>query len=78
MTWDYRIVRRIHDTGEIFYGIHEVHYDKDQTPVNLTENPQPVVSDEGIEGVRWHLEHMLEALGKPVLDYDKDFPAASE
>lgn len=65
-------MRRDQD-GEESFGIHEVYYEEGEDDTRVcgwTENPTEVVCED-MEGLRWHLERMAEALGKPVLDYDK-------
>lgn len=87
MSWNYRVVRTKYPSGVIRYGIHEAHYNRRgrKNPRTWSEEAMkaechlhPVFDvmseDEGVSGLRWVLEHMLEALDKPVVDgnkYDK-------
>ena len=81
MSWNHRVVRTVHQSarGErVTYAIHEVHYPHqgDDTPVAMTENPVAPVA-ESLDGLRWTLTRMLEALDKPVLT-EADFPSSKE
>lgn len=72
MSWNYRVVRREHDWGvmggETLYEIHECYYDANGKIEHMTiEGVDPVGDD--LEGLRWTLAHMLDALDKPVVDY---------
>lgn len=75
--WNHRVVKREHDLGgekEVTYGIHEVYYTADEKkPAAVTEKPIPVYA-ESMEGLQQVLKWMQDALAKPILDYDKDFP----
>lgn len=84
MTWNYRIVSRANsDTSDgaqdktVSYAIHEAYYDQpdDETPHSITLEPVNVLTYLGEaecpkDALRWVLERMLEALEKPVLDFD--------
>ena len=70
--WNHRVVRRVFPNGEVSYAIHEAHYKtKGATagPCSLTLDPVAPTA-ESIEGLRWCLKKMLEALDNPVLDYE--------
>ncbi|HEY6554046.1 MAG TPA: hypothetical protein VI669_11880 [Vicinamibacteria bacterium] len=64
---------------EEWNAIHEVYYrsndvDDLTVPVHETSytiDPVGVISDD-VEGLRWNLQKMLEALDKPVLDYSDE------
>lgn len=65
-SWNYRVIR----TGsgdETELNFHEVHYDEHKVIIGWTENPIPPTS-ETVKGLRWHLDRMIEALQKPVLE----------
>jgi hypothetical protein len=66
MTWNHRVVKKNYD-GEIQYGIHEAFYNDKDELINITVDPVEVAS-ETIEGLRWTLQKMLEALDKPIID----------
>ena len=73
--WNYRVIVK-NVSGELQYGIHEVHYENN-IPIACTENPvYPLGFDDEkdpVESVKWQLDAMKLACDKPVLDYD-DFP----
>jgi len=81
-TWNYRLMRHVHqhpdvDEEEVILKIHEVYYrdrDVDDTRVSRDEisyTANPVsVTGETVEEVRAALHRMLEALDKPVIDYE--------
>lgn len=68
MSWTYRVVKQtfIDETGEkqLSWGIHEYYEDSN----SWTTDPIEVVSEEGIDGLRWQLTEMLKALNKPVIE----------
>ena len=73
-TWNYRMVRRVFKPGtpeeETTFAIHEAFYDNDDhTVVAITENPVPVYSDEGAEGLKEILEMMRDALARPIIEW---------
>jgi len=65
MTWNYRIVVK---DGQ--YNIHEVYYDDKDNPEFFTVDPVGP-SGESLEELRGDLEHFLEVLSLPVLDYSE-------
>lgn len=71
MSWTYRVFKQVHkyddgETEEIF-SIREYY-----TEHGLwSQEPDPVVSIDGIEGLKWQLTEMLKALGKPILDIEE-------
>lgn len=82
MTWNYRVVKRVIDRGEIFpedirretvYGIYEVYYDENDKPSSITIEPV-VPFGETHEELVSCMKLFTRALNAPVLDYDKDFP----
>jgi hypothetical protein len=62
MPWNYRIIRRIDDTGT-YYGIHEVYYHEDGRPRRCSTFPSQVCSLD----VSGTLLKMQQALSRPVL-----------
>lgn len=75
--WNHRVVRRVFHPGtdkeQVDYAIHEAHYNEKGASsgrCSITLDPVAVSSSEGLEGLRWVLTKMLEALDKPVLDYE--------
>ncbi len=76
MSWNYRVIKRLQDIpggqGKRWYysGIYEVYYNSDGDICLISEEPiAPIGSN--FEELRGKMNHMLSALGKPVLDYDK-------
>lgn len=81
MGWNYRVMRHAPREGEVddWFAIHEVYYRSDEVddltvPVHetgCTKDPVSVIADD-VEGLRWSLQKMLEALDKPVLAYSDE------
>ncbi len=72
MTWSYRVVRKIetgYDNLGEYYGIHEVYYDDDGKPEMVTVDPIGPAGDT-LKELKCDLAYMLDALKKPVLDYE--------
>ena len=80
MGWNYRVMRHAPDPSrgqhEAWYAIHEVYYRDDSVDdrtadVSETKYTQEQVAmlGEDLDELRWMLAKMLEALDKPVLDY---------
>ena len=65
MTWNYRIVRK-----EDYLEIHEVFYGTDGAPKMVTTD-SVCVGGEDLEELKQDMTHYLEALNKPVLEYDE-------
>lgn len=68
MSWDYRILRTDHPSGEITFGIHEVYYDSEGKPNACSVDPMDP-HGETVEELREDINAMLKAFDKPVLDY---------
>lgn len=73
--WNYRVVRKVYPPGidgerEHVLGIHEVYYDDDGKPEMVTENRMDA-HGETLDELRTDLRWMMEALDKPVLEYDE-------
>jgi hypothetical protein len=73
MSWNHRIMRRAykcpHGEPEYEYGVYEVYYNEAGEPSSWSDEPRTACADD-MDGMKWVLEKQLEALGKPVLDYD--------
>ena len=69
MTWNHRVVHRVIQ-GDDFYGIHEVFYDDEGRPDMMTERAVGVCGD-NLEELQQTLEWMLQAMDKPILEYDE-------
>lgn len=69
MSWNYRVIKRTHDTGETWYQMHEVYYNDAGEITGMTISP---IDPAGVtmEELRESLDWMYKALDKPVLDYD--------
>ena len=57
------------DYGE-FYSIHEAYYNKGNDKARSITETSVLPVGEDVKELRWILERMLEALDKPVLDYE--------
>lgn len=71
MSWNYRIVRRVHKIGDaeqIAYGIYEAYYNQAGNPDGITENPVDPYGEDLTELIG-SFELMKKAFDKPVLDY---------
>lgn len=77
--WNYRVFVRQVPTGEgdtePEHFIGEAYYDKDSGDVVAWSGPIEVVGQEDVKSVRAELLLMLDALDKPVLDYDAEPPS---
>jgi len=73
--WNYRVIVK-NVSGELQYGIHEVHYENN-IPIACTENPvYPLAFDDiedPLDSLKWQLDAMKLACDKPILD-DFNFP----
>lgn len=77
MSWNYRILKHVDDAGIfkshypngiIWYGIHEVYYDKNGEPELCSSDPVKVLQED-LEFIKTDLKMMLKATSKPVLNY---------
>ena len=72
-TWNHRVLahksKNPNCEGEVYFQIHEVHYDKKDNPKSHTQNGISVVS-EGYADMQWVLSEMQACLTKPVLSAD--------
>ena len=78
MSWNYRLVKKsIGESNHFAYGIHEVYYGDDETPWGITEDPVNMSADHLNElKIQWDM--LIEAFGRPVIDYDEFCKAADE
>jgi hypothetical protein len=74
MHWNHRVIKEVFvdsETGEPLETVHtivEAYYDEEvSNSVPTSWGGVTLNSIEGVEGLRWQLEHMLRALDKPVL-----------
>jgi hypothetical protein len=72
MSWNYRIVRRVHPNGEAELSVREAYYENsdDAIPYMITENPCGP-HGETLEELQEDLLHIQAALTKPTLEYDE-------
>ena len=81
MSWNHRVI--LHEAGQSkdnpdlkwdeHLAIHEVYYDKNDNPVSVTKESINIIGDEGKDSliaIKWTLEKMIEALQKPILNYN--------
>jgi len=81
MGWNHRVV--YHKAGFLkknpglkwdeYLSIHEVYYDENDKPENMTEQPVTILSSGGEESlaeIKWTLQEMLKATEKPILDFE--------
>jgi len=66
--WNHRVVQKKCD-GEVYYEIHEAHYNDDGQLYAITENPVTPYADsyDQQHGLRWVLNQMLSACDKEIL-----------
>ena len=76
MSWDYRVMRHIENITDFcpegvttWYGVHEVYYDEEGNIDGWTKDA--IVTGDNLEDLKWKLDHMPEALDKPVLEYNE-------
>lgn len=77
--WNYRVIRRTYKVlgeTEDRYAVHEVYYEGEKPRMCSVEPDAP--HGMTLDELRQDLQWQLEALDKPVLDYEKDFPTAEE
>lgn len=67
--WDYRVVRKKQQNGEIVFGIHEVYYDKHGNP-EYCSNSSMEPSGESVRQLHSDLHFMAKAFNKPILKYE--------
>lgn len=67
-TWNHRVLAH-NCEGEVYFQIHEVHYDKKGNPKSYTQNGVSV-GGEDYAAMQWVFSQMQECLTKPVLSAD--------
>jgi len=68
MTWDYRLMKKKVSKEEHF-EIYEVYFDKKQN-IEFVSGPHMPFGDT-LQEIKDDIKQMMQALKKPVLDYDK-------
>lgn len=67
VSWNYRLVRLDDGEGNVWFDVREVFYDECGKITNCSKSPVMMQDDE-VEHFTWMLDHMREALDKPILD----------
>ena len=70
MSWNHRVVRHRHPSGDESLEIHEVYYDDDGKPDGVTEEGVSVAG-ETVEELNKVLALMQQAISKPILDWEE-------
>jgi predicted RNase H-like HicB family nuclease len=76
MSWNYRVIKIYDPTVEQWLEIHETQYDDAGNPQSYSRKVDKhagEVGSETVDGLRWVLDRMREALDKPILTAE-DFP----
>ena len=67
--WNYRLMKRENDKGEVFYGVHEVYYDENGDIEGWSEESVTPVGESKDE-LKKTLTDLVKALDEEILDYD--------
>ena len=73
MTWNYRVIKKIHKDEkytEEYYEIHEVYYDEDGKMHAWSENPCSMFGT-SLEELKSDGGYFMEALNKPTIEVKK-------
>lgn len=73
MHWNHRILAHQSLNGDIYFRIHEIHYNDNNEPTGYS-NGVLGVEGESIDDINWTLEKIYQALKKPVLWSGEKFP----
>lgn len=68
ITWNYRVIHKI-ENGEHTYAIHEVYYNENGEPWNVTVNSTAPLG-ETLQELLDDLEHYIDAINRPILEFD--------
>ena len=69
MSWNYRVIKHVEDSGVEWYGMHEVYYGDNGAPRYCTMDAvSPYGGD--LKDLATDLGMMIRALGEDVLPYD--------
>lgn len=69
--WNHRVVKHTEKSGDVWYGIHEVHYNEDNQVWAIAEEPEVVTSEkQWRKSFRRQLKWMLDCLRAPVIIED--------
>ncbi len=72
MSWNHRIVRKVRDNGDVYYGIHEVYYDCDGSITSRTAESYQDLNCETLEDMLWLLNALVECAKKPILEINSE------
>lgn len=72
MAWNHRIMAHEHK-GDVYFQIHEVYYDENNTPNSYTKDAISIGGDD-LKTITWTLNKMLECRKKPILWAGEKFP----
>jgi len=65
-TWNHRVVQKRDPYDEVYYEIHEAHYNDAGELCAITESPISPFGED-VNALKWVLEHMLKACETPIL-----------
>lgn len=74
--WNHRVMATI-ESDSLYFAIHEVYYDTNNTPILYTEEPLQIIND-SIAEMKQDLEYMLTCLNHPILWTGDKFPQIYE
>jgi len=66
-SWNYRVIRREHEPGEVLFQVHEVYYGEDGSVQSWTADPV-LPSGESLSELREDIRYFLSAFRKAVLE----------
>lgn len=70
-TYNHRLVKSINDSGEIIYGVHEIHYDLDNNIVGWNPIAIPAIADSPAQ-IQFLGEQIIRAAEIPTLILKED------
>lgn len=69
--WDYRVLRKEHETGDVTFHIHEVHYGEDGAIELWSVDPVEPMG-ESVSELREDIRYFLRAFRRPVLQQKEE------
>jgi len=75
MSWDYRVVRYANGSG---YGLHEVYYDEEGIPVNMTKDPVGFYGETNNELLKTLLMAVRNVIETPILEEPPEWSKKGE
>lgn len=73
MSWNYRLMATPDGNEGMWFEIHEVYYDEEGKPKNYTTIPAEI-SGNNIDDIMFSLNAMKEAVNRPILWMEENFP----